>query len=392
MSGRNADDPPRRRRVASTPSDNVATDSDVMLLLRELTGSVDRLVTWAGQTSHDIDRLSSNVERGLASGREEAAELLSRIEHELSALAERATSRSEETAEVISRVEHGVSERARAAEDRSSEIAQLLSKIERRLSTLEDRHKEAESGQAPAAQADTDDPSDKVLEAIANKAAHTGDLDLRQIVPQVAASDVAGSVEDFHSVASTLAFMQRPYPMVELASIGWAPLDLGNSVASDARLSSPGSRARVSPAEMVDLAQRAPDEAKRMGMRFNTLPVPHARTIFASLLARFLRPRVERANSRTTSDMHGSPHQGNPLSPGLEVVVHTNRPGLRIFYAPIYFPATCLVFGNSLSTPVRGYLDPGIYIFGAEGAGMTIFEDTAPRRIPPDHDIYMLHV
>jgi len=57
---------------------------------------------------------------------------------------------------------------------------------------------------------------------------------------------------------------------------------------------------------------------------------------------------------------------------------------LRVHYSTTLGFNLNQVFGSTLSTPVDGYLSPGIYMFGVQGAG-----DPAPRldngvfQIPP---------
>jgi hypothetical protein len=285
--------------------------------------------------------------------------------------------------------------RALEAEDRLLQAERRIAEqLERLLQVMGRGGGDAPSEDtAPTAKEPTPKTSpgvDATLQQAAASASLTGRLDLGQIGGRIATADIAASVESFHSSASVLDSMQMRYPMVHLPP-SWAPLDLGNSVLSPTRLSHPGSRAAASPSEIIDLARQAPQEAKRAGLRFNTMPVSQARQSFAGLLVNFLKTRVQAALGSPNSDDPGGLRPGTPDLLGLDVTEHTNVPRLRIYYAPVYFPATRLVFGRDLSTPVRGYLSPGIYMFGAEGQNVPLaFEVDTFWSIPPDFTINML--
>jgi len=117
-----------------------------------------------------------------------------------------------------------------------------------------------------------DSPEAKKLSAIAQDAAHRGYLAVGELDMKGGFADVTGSVQNFHSAASALTAVQMPYPMVHLPAVGWVPLDLRNSISAPANPLQP-----VTPTEIIDLAQRAPREAERVGMRFTVSPVPQAR-------------------------------------------------------------------------------------------------------------------
>jgi hypothetical protein len=255
----------------------------------------------------------------------------------------------------------------------------------------EQRAAEAEEGaretDANGMRTETKDALDTDLQRAATSAANTGrlELELGDIDHPVFTNDIAASADNFHRAASVLDSVEMRYPMVHMAP-GWAPLDLGNS--GEAPSWRAGTGAPISPAEIIDLARHARHEAERVGLRFAAMPVVRARRSFAALLTEFLKTRVEATRRRSRGGVW--PLQGTLTVPGLEVTVHTEQSGLRIYYAPLYFPATRLVFGNTLSTPVRGYLAPGIYIFGADGRNHPLSFETAAWRIPPEHTVTML--
>ncbi|WP_213290450.1 hypothetical protein [Bradyrhizobium sp. sGM-13] len=226
--------------------------------------------------------------------------------------------------------------------------------------------------------------SRSVLEKVANKAAETGRLDLTEIPTPLAAADIATSVQDFHSAASVLMSMQMPYPMVHISAIGWAPLDLPNSVPEERR-------SFASPADIVGFAREAPGAFAKTEMLLTTMPVPQARRSFAALLVDFLRVRVDAAMGLRVLSGGENLRCGVPEVPGLDVTVHNLQTGLRIIAAKAYFPDVRRVFGNSLSTPVSGYLPPGKYIFGADGPNRPlVLDDTVPYEIPPNNIIHMV--
>ena len=74
--------------------------------------------------------------------------------------------------------------------------------------------------------------------------------------------------------------------------------------------------------------------------------------------------------------------------PGLEVTVHTHGNGLALLYSSANFVKYNLRFGGTLSTPVKSFIEPGRYIFGAElldGPKMEMTE----HMIPPNLMIYL---
>ncbi len=79
-----------------------------------------------------------------------------------------------------------------------------------------------------------------------------------------------------------------------------------------------------------------------------------------------------------------------PPSAGCKFTVETTSgSGLRVHYSPSYFFDPTNVFGNTLSTPVDGYLPPGRYIFGsmAPQATAPTFDFAATYRLPGPPDV-----
>lgn len=278
------------------------------------------------------------------------------------------------------------------AERELREIKLQIAELREHRGRVEPPAAEAEEGaretDASGMRTETKAALDTNLQTAATVAADTGRLELENLHLDhpIFTNDVAASADNFHRAARVLELVEMSYPMVHMAP-GWAPLDLGNS--GEARSWRAGTGAPISPAEIIDLARHAHHEAERVGLRFTAMPVVRARRSFAALLTKFLKTRVEAA-LRSSGGGDGT-GQGTRTVPGLDVTVHTEQSDLRIYYAPLYFPAMRLIFGNTLSTPVRGYLPPGIYIFGAEGRNHPkSFEPDAPWRIPPNRTVTML--
>jgi hypothetical protein len=304
--------------------------------------------------------------------------------------------KTEQLAEAKLQIERGLHDERDARLKTEQEVRRELHEAGLQIAELrghryrtESRAAEAEEGEkgADADGMGTETKLDTDLQRAATSAANTGqlvlDLDLELDHP-VFTNDIAASADNFHRAASVLHSVEMPYPMVHMAP-GWAPLDLGNSGETSSWRA--GTGAPISPAEIIDLARRAHHEPERVGLRFAAMPVVRARRFFAALLTKFLKTRVEAAvGSSRGADW---PKQGTLTVRGLDVTVHTEQLGLRIYYAPLYFPSSSLIFGSP--SPVRGYLPPGIYIFGAEGRNHPkLFEPDAPWPIPPNHTVTML--
>jgi hypothetical protein len=229
---------------------------------------------------------------------------------------------------------------------------------------------------------------DAQLERMAFSAAYAGQLASENPDMSAATTDVAISAEIFHRCATVLDAVQMDYPMVHMAP-SWAPLDLANSAPGwmGQRSRGTGAGATLSAAEIIDLARYVPEAVGALGLRCEAMPVTRARQSFATLLTKFLKTRVEAVLHRDKTRPDGA---RTVQLPGLEVTVHTEHSGLLVYYAPLYFPATRRVFGGTRSTPVRGYLPPGIYIFGAEGRDFPLSFEAAPWQIPPDYTVTML--
>jgi hypothetical protein len=70
-------------------------------------------------------------------------------------------------------------------------------------------------------------------------------------------------------------------------------------------------------------------------------------------------------------------------SPGVFFSVFTRRRGLRVHYSPSFF-IEWRVFGSPTS-PVRGWIQPGLYKFATEGYRFPLAVDPGDYKIPPPH-------
>jgi hypothetical protein len=267
------------------------------------------------------------------------------------------------------------------------EISEVLGERRHETHRQPTREEDTSEVEEPAETEETGPTADAELERTAFSAAHTGQLALEDPDISAATTDVAISVENFHRCATVLDAVQMDYPMVHMAP-SWAPLDLANSPPDWWGQRQMGAGATLSAAEIIDLARYAPEVAEEAGLRCEAMPVTRARQSFARLLTKFLKTRVDALLQRDKAQPSGG--AGTLQLPGLEVTVHTEHSGLLVYYAPLYFPATRRVFGGTRSTPVRGYLPPGIYIFGAEGRDFQLSFEAAPWQIPPDYTVTML--
>ena len=130
-----------------------------------------------------------------------------------------------------------------------------------------------------------------------------------------------------------------------------------------------------------DMNKRALDFISQCGLTPQRLGVTDAVRGFSQGLTNFLKKRVSTPPS--VSEAYTKSRIEKPVSPPkIYIEVHSQRSGLKILYAPAYF----LVFGAGFggpSTPVRGHLPPGLYIFGGEDGSNFRSFDNVPYDVPP---------
>ncbi len=110
---------------------------------------------------------------------------------------------------------------------------------------------------------------------------------------------------------------------------------------------------------------------ERTGLWYTEPHPDEARSFFRNRLVRFLFGRI-----RSDTGRRAAP------APGLVFRVGTQRSGLRIHYTPAYFFTEKRTFGAPTS-PVEGWIQPGLYRFGAVGPEFPLTFDPAEFEIPP---------
>lgn len=107
-----------------------------------------------------------------------------------------------------------------------------------------------------------------------------------------------------------------------------------------------------------------------VGAEFKHVPIEDARAGFVGKILRFISGFLDQ------SPPPNGP--GYPYAFTVETVSH----GLRVHYSEAYFFNPYQIF-SAPTTPVSGYLHPGIYIFGASRAGQApVFDTTAEYEVP----------
>jgi hypothetical protein len=75
-----------------------------------------------------------------------------------------------------------------------------------------------------------------------------------------------------------------------------------------------------------------------------------------------------------------------PVS-GVAIEVATANHQLHVLSAPAYFPNVRTQFGNDLSTPVKGNINPGLYVFGGYNATIPVAFEPYPFFVSPQSKI-----
>lgn len=181
-------------------------------------------------------------------------------------------------------------------------------------------------------------------------------------------ADVAHDVERFGAQVRYADREQLPLPC--LIRPGGAPLPIN----VDSILFPLGS-----PADRVNALQAMHGVLIRPGLeRVELLPPARSREAFLRRLRTFLYRRI--GGFRDGPAAMPVPPEGT--YPGLFFEVRTRTPGLRVYYHPSYWHDTNTVFGQP-SSPVRGFIKPGRYVFGAMGHGSPLRFEPDEYEIPP---------
>jgi hypothetical protein len=192
--------------------------------------------------------------------------------------------------------------------------------------------------------------TDRLLEGIGTRGRTYSSEKLDIFIP-----DVELSVDHFHRQYRFHRQTGAPFPCLRTADglipMNWAKLLPGSS--------------------LDDVVQVLDRLFRREEERYETSSPVQALEMFRVRLQAFLTTRFS-ARQSDISDL-----------PGLQIEVSTLSPGLRVHYSPAYFfdPTNVL---NAPTTPVRGWIQPGRYIFGAAQSGRkAAFEYDAEYDIPP---------
>jgi hypothetical protein len=227
----------------------------------------------------------------------------------------------------------------------------------------------------------------EALRKASEQAATTGRLNLQGIAntASVFVQDIDDLVERFSDQTQALRQAGIDCPMVMLGIETFAPLDIAGST-----------KARVQRLHLLTAAlfQRlvsdAAHDAASAGFNLTYADPATAQVNFGSLLTQFLIHRTESALGFFSAG--GVPGPGSTALPGANVVVRTNAPNLQVLYSPAFFPNVQTGFGNGLSTPVNGAVNPGRYVFGASGPTIGVRFETTQYPIPPTSFVQMTTV
>lgn len=212
------------------------------------------------------------------------------------------------------------------------------------------------------------------IRTLSDQAAQAGAID-RKLTSTMYVDDLEIWAQQFHHQMMFLEQRGLDCPVVVFPGIERrAPLNL-----FDAPLSAlyPAQAMTQASVNMASAVQQAASSGLRTTMR---TPV-QARGDFRDGFSAFLDWR-----SQTAGGASGS---GTIATPGLNIVVTTRTPGLRIYAAPQFWINLNTVFGSSLSTPVSGQISPGAYVFGAEAPSIAKHFETAVHTFPPTTTVNM---
>ena len=232
------------------------------------------------------------------------------------------------------------------------------------------------------------------LDAVAADATVTGFLDMTKApsATPMFLMDVQRAVKRFFDQTDLLEQLRIDHPMVEYKSGEKAVLDVLFSQES-APFINPGrtdTLAQVAHSVISDMVYVAKLNAQRAGFKVSDENVTDARTGFRDALSRFLQQRTMTAGGAFTgpsgpasSGTGGSGTSGSPTVAGVAIEVSTTNHNLHVLSAPAFFPNVRTQFGNGLSTPVKGNINPGLYVFGGYNATIPVAFEPYPFNVPP---------
>jgi hypothetical protein len=235
------------------------------------------------------------------------------------------------------------------------------------------------------------------LYAVAADATATGILDLSKApsVRSLFMADVERAIHRFFDQTNLLEQLRIDHPMVEYKSGEKVVLDVLFSQETTPFVN-PGrtdTLAQSPRAVISDMVYVAKLNAQTAGFKVSDEDVADARTGFRGALSRFLQQRKMTAGGAFTGPSGPASGTGAPGTPGtppvsgVAIEVATAHHHLHVLAAPAYFPNVRTQFGNSLSTPVKGNINPGLYVFGGYSATIPVAFEPYPFSVPPQTKI-----
>jgi hypothetical protein len=190
---------------------------------------------------------------------------------------------------------------------------------------------------------------------------------------RVVVDDIVGDGKAFQRQSTILSQSGLPFPCVETGSLP-IPINLES-------LSEFGGEGQG-----LGSARAVQARGKWLNLRVGAHPVSAAKEFFRAGLQDFVRTRIgasRGAGYGTVSEPPDGPPDESSAAETFPFEVHTVSNGLIAYCSPAYFVRP-VVFGNVLSTPVSGELDPGLYVCGAGAPGaQPMFDVHARYDVPP---------
>jgi len=231
------------------------------------------------------------------------------------------------------------------------------------------------------------------LDAVAADATVTGLIDISKApsVPALFLVDVERAVHRFYDQTHVLEQLRIDHPMVEYKSGEKAVLDVlfSQERAPFVNTGRTDTLAQAALNVISDMVYIAKLNAQTAGFKVSDEDVANARTGFRGALSRFLQQRTMTAGGSFTgpsgpaSGAGGPGIPGTPTATGVAIEVATTNHHLHVLSAPAYFPNVRTQFGNGLSSPVKGNINPGLYVFGGYNATIAVAFETYPFNVPP---------
>lgn len=212
------------------------------------------------------------------------------------------------------------------------------------------------------------------VDAIADRAMSNGRVDLSMVRQDSSrANDVSEIISRFRRQAEMLDAFRMEMPCIHRKhreQTRLIPIDLSSA------LRPPSSSEFISHGQHVEQGIfREVHRATESDLGVSFWPTSVMIDAFRDLLRDFLVVKIA-AFKKTLMP------RPIPTVQGLSVTVHTKNRGAKVICSPALLFDQDRGFGGTLSTPVKGYLQPGIYVFGIRDGGVTRWDDVE-EEIPP---------